>query len=75
MQNETEGRMAGKNDTPTCTQIDRACRLYSAGASSHDMRAAFAGELTEHGMALEWCAAVAAFNVDERHPFTSNRKH
>jgi hypothetical protein len=67
--------MADKSDTPTCGQLDRACRLYSAGASSNDFKAAFAHELTDHGMALAWCAAVTAFNVDERHPFTSNRRH
>ena len=33
---------------PTCKQIDRACRLYEAGASSQDFKAAFIGELTDY---------------------------
>jgi hypothetical protein len=63
------------NDTPTCTQINRACTLYSSGANAEAFKQAFANELSEHGMALAWCAAITAFAIDERYPFTSNRRH
>lgn len=62
-------------DTPTSAQIQRACRLYEAGADSETFRKAFANELTSHGMALAWCAAIAALTIDERYPFTDNLKH
>lgn len=55
---------------PTCAQIQRACHLYSVGINSTDFRAAFANELPPEAMVLAWCAAVAAFNVDERMGFT-----
>ena len=59
---------------PSCHQLDRACRLYSGGASVESFRAAFAGELSPEGMFLAWHAAVAANAIDERYPFTANRK-
>lgn len=62
-------------DTPTSAQIQRACRLYSAGADAETFRKAFANELTSHGIALAWCAAMTAMAIDERYPFTDNRKH
>lgn len=59
---------------PTAEQINRACTLYSAGADALSFAAAFAGETDDECLWLLWHAAKAAHAIDERHPFTSQRK-
>lgn len=58
---------------PNAEQIDRACRLYSAGADALTFAASFAGEVDEEGLWLLWHAARTALAIDERHPFISHR--
>jgi hypothetical protein len=56
----------GHEGAPTCGQIDRACRLYAAGASHEAFCEAFKGDLQGAGLVLAWHAAVASHKVDVR---------
>jgi hypothetical protein len=51
--------------SPTVDQIKRACTMYSAGARVADIREALSDATTE-AVFLACCAAIAAFNVEER---------
>lgn len=42
---------------PNEAQIQRACRLYSAGCTPNDFIAAFECELEPEAIWLVWCAA------------------
>lgn len=58
------------NNAPTSAQLNRACRLYSAGADALTFCAELADELTPEGIWLAWHAAKAAHAIDQRYPFT-----
>lgn len=49
---------------PTCGQIDRACRLYGAGAQPSDFIEAFSG-IAPEAVWLLWHAARGAAQADD----------
>ena len=53
---------------PSSEQIQRACRVYSAGIDVKSFREMFSEELDAEGVVLLWAAALTCAIVDERWP-------